>query len=96
MISLETSNGAIDADVPAIGDNGLRVRTNNGKIELALASDLNADIEAQTSNSAIEFDGIEVIASEVSRNRLHGRIGRGGTTISCKTSNGAIILGRLK
>ena len=96
VVSLETSNGAINAEVPAIGDNGLRVRTNNGKIELDLAPDLNADIEAKTSNSDIELDDIEVIAKEISRNRLRGRIGQGGKKISCKTSNGSIILGKLK
>ena len=96
VVSLETSNGAINAEVPAIGDNGLRVRTNNGKIELDLAPDLNADIEAKTSNSDIELDEIEIIAKEISRNRLRGRIGQGGKKISCKTSNGSIILGKLK
>ncbi len=95
VVSLETSNGAIHADVPAIGNNGLRVRTNNGKIELKLAPGLNADIEAKTSNSDIELDGIEVVAQEISRSRLRGRIGEGGKKIVCKTSNGAIILGRL-
>ena len=95
VVSLETSNGAISADVPAIGNNGLRVRTNNGKIEINLASDLNADIEAKTSNSNIELDGIEVVAREISRSRLRGKIGEGGKKIICKTSNGAIILGKL-
>lgn len=96
VVSLETSNGAIKAEVPAIGNSGLRVRTNNGKIKLYLASDLNADIEAKTSNSDIELDEIEVIAKEISRNRLRGKIGEGGKTISCKTSNGKIVLCRLK
>lgn len=96
VIALETSNGAIDAEVPAIWNNGLRVRTNNGKIELKFAPDLNADIEAKTSNSDIILDEIEVVAKEISRNRLRGRIGQGGKKISCKTSNGAIILGKLK
>jgi DUF4097 and DUF4098 domain-containing protein YvlB len=96
VIELETSNGAIEAEVPAIGDNGLFVRTNNGKIELYLAADLNVDIEAKTSNSDIELDQIEVVAQQISRNRLRGRIGLGGKKISCRTSNGAIRLGRLK
>ena len=38
VTSLETSNGAIDAEVPAIGNSGLSVRTNNGKIKLYLAN----------------------------------------------------------
>jgi DUF4097 and DUF4098 domain-containing protein YvlB len=96
VTSLETSNGAIDAEVPAIGNSGLSVRTNNGKIKLYIATDLNADIEAKTSNSDVELDGIEVIAKEISRNRLRGRIGVGGKKISCRTSNGSIVLSNLK
>ncbi len=96
VIELETSNGAIEAEVPAIGDNGLRVRTNNGKIELYLASDLNVDIEAKTSNSDIELDEIEVIAQEISRNWLRGKIGNGGKKLSIKTSNGGITLRKLE
>ena len=96
VVELETSNGAIEAEVPAIGDNGLRVRTNNGKIELYLASDLNVDIEAKTSNNDIELDEIEVVAQEISRNRLRGKIGAGGKKVSIKTSNGGITLRKLK
>jgi len=96
VTSLEASNGAIDAEVPAIGNSGLSVRTNNGKIKLYIATDINADIEAKTSNSDIELDGIEVIAKEISRNRLRGRIGVGGKKISCRTSNGSIVLSNLK
>jgi hypothetical protein len=96
VIELETSNGAIEAEVQAVGDNGLRVRTNNGKIELYFASDLNVDIEAKTSNNDIELDEIEVVAQEISRNRLRGKIGSGGKMVSIKTSNGGITLRRLK
>ena len=85
VIELETSNGAIEAEIPAIGDNGLRVRTNNGTIELHLAADLDVDIDAKTSNNDIEFDGIEVIASDISRNRFRGRIGNGGKKLTIKT-----------
>ena len=72
------------------------MRTNNGKIELYLAADLDVDIDAKTSNSAIELDGIEVIANDISRSRLRGRINEGGKKLTIKTSNGGIILRRLE
>ena len=96
VVELETSNGPIDAEVPDIGDNGLRVRTNNGSIELDLASDLSAGIEAKTSNGDIEVNELELIVKEVSKERLRGKIGNGGKMISCKTSNGSITLSKLK
>jgi len=92
---LETSNGAIDAEVPAIGENGLRVRTSNGAIELALAIELNANIEVRTSNGKIKLEDFEVMVKEISKSSLRGRIGKGGKKISCRTSNGRIVLKKL-
>ena len=92
---LETSNGAIDAEVPAIGENGLRVRTSNGAIELALAVGLNANLDARTSNGKIKLEDFEVMVNEISKSSLRGRIGKGGKKISCRTSNGRIVLKQL-
>jgi len=96
VVELETSNGAIETEVSDIWENGLRVRTSNGSIELNLDSDLNVDVEAKTSNGKVKLDGLEVIAKEISKNTLRGKIGKGGKKISCKTSNGSIILRKLK
>lgn len=96
VVELETSNGAIEAEVPAIGNNGLRIRTSNGAIELNLASDLNVDLEARTSNGNIKLDDLEVVVKEISKNTLRGKIGNGGKRISCRTSNGRIVLKKLK
>lgn len=96
VVELETSNGAIKTEVPAIGENGLRVRTRNGAIELSLASDLNADLEARTSNGKIKLDDLEVVVKEISKNTLRGKIGKGGKKILCQTSNGRIVLKKLK
>jgi len=92
---LETSNGSIDAEVRAIGGNGLRVRSSNGAIELELAAGLNANLNARTSNGKIKLDDVEVVVKEISKNALRGRIGKGGKKISCRTSNGRILLKKL-
>lgn len=93
---LETSNGHIETEVPLIGQNGLRVHTSNGAIVLHLAPDLNADLEVKTSNGKIALEDIEVVVGEISKNTLRGKIGRGGNKILCRTSNGSIVLKRLK
>ena len=74
----------------------MRVSTSNGAIELNLASDLNADLEAKTSNGKIKLDDLEVVVKEISKNILRGKIGKGGKKISCQTSNGGIVLKKLK
>jgi hypothetical protein len=96
VIELISSNGAIETEVHAIGENGLRVRTNNGAIVLNIISNLNADLEAKTSNGKIKLDGLEVLVKEISKSALHGKIGNGGKKISCKTSNGSILLKKLE
>ena len=96
VVELVTSNGPIKTEVPAIGENGLRVRTSNGAIKLNLASDLNVDLEAKTSNGKIKLDELEVVVKEISKNTLRGKIGKGGKKISCRTSNGGIVLKKLK
>ncbi len=75
---------------------GLRVRTSNGAIELNLASDLNVELEAKTSNGKIKLEDLEVVVKEISKNTLRGKIGRGGKKISCRTSNGGIVLKKFK
>jgi DUF4097 and DUF4098 domain-containing protein YvlB len=96
VVELETSNGAIETEVLAIGENGLRVHTSSGAIELSLASDLNVDLEARTSNGIIKLDDLEVVVKEISKNTLRGKIGKGGKKILCRTSNGRIVLKKLK
>jgi DUF4097 and DUF4098 domain-containing protein YvlB len=96
VVKLETSNGAIETEVPAIGENGLRVHTSNGAIALSLASDLNVDLEARTSNGKIKLDDLEMAVKEITRNTLRGKLGKGGKKILCRTSNGNIVLKKLK
>jgi hypothetical protein len=96
VAELETTNGAINTDVSAVGENGLRVRTSNGAIELNLASDLDVDLEVRTSNGKIKFDDLEVVVNEISKNAFSGKIGKGGKKISCRTSNGRIVMKALK
>ena len=87
--------GTPETDVPDIGENGARIRTSNGAIELNLSSELNVNLEAKTSNGKVKLDGIEVTVNEISKNTLNGKIGQGGKKISCKTSNGSITLRKL-
>ena len=92
-IEVETSNGAIEIE----GSEGdIDACTSNGAIELKFDAGLNADIEAKTSNGKIKLDDVEVLVKEISKSSLRGKIGKGGKKISCRTSNGTIVLKSLK
>jgi DUF4097 and DUF4098 domain-containing protein YvlB len=93
---VETSNGEIEAEIPAIQDDDIRIKTSNGSIKLYLSPDLDADFEMKTSNGRIKLHDLEVVASEISRTRLKGKIGDGGNLITVKTSNGRIDLYQLQ
>lgn len=91
---VDPPNGAIETEVPAIGENGLRIRTNNGSIEMSIAADLNIDLEARTSNGKIKLDDLEVIEQEISKGILRGKIDNGGI-IGSRRSPESKLLGQI-
>jgi len=96
VIALKTSNGSIEADVLGVRGDGVRLHTSNGAIHLRVDPGLNIDLEAKTSNGKITVEDLEVVVKEITKTSLKGRLGKGGTKVSCRTSNGAIDLKRLK
>ena len=96
VVDLETSNGAIEVEVRGVRGKGTRLRTSNGAIELKIDAMLNIDLDAKTSNGKITVEDLEVVVQEISKTSLRGRLGEGGSRVSCRTSNGAIELRSLK
>jgi hypothetical protein len=96
IVALETSNGTIDAEVREVTEKGTRMRTSNGAIKVEFDPVLNIDLEAKTSNGKISVEDLEVLVKEISKTALKGKLGAGGNTVSCRTSNGVIELRRLK
>lgn len=91
-IDASTSNGVIKATVDALGDDGIVLSTSNGRIVLEIPDDSNADIDMKVENGHIRND-IELEESESHADgRVLGRIGKGGTPIRLRTSNGTISL----
>jgi DUF4097 and DUF4098 domain-containing protein YvlB len=94
-VAAQTSNGRIRAEIQEIQDD-IRIKTSNGSIELYVSPDLNATIEMKTSNGKITIQGIEIIASELSKTKLKGKFGNGGKHLDVKTSNGSIDVYKLQ
>jgi DUF4097 and DUF4098 domain-containing protein YvlB len=91
-IRIDTSNGAVELDLPRNFSSNVHIQTNNDPITLRMSDGTNARISAHTSNSSIDTEFEIRAQGELSRNRLEGVIGNGGPLIELGTSNGPIKL----
>lgn len=90
-ISARATNGSIYLEIDSVSDE-ITASTTNGGITLILDSkNIDADLEARTTNGRISIDfPVTIQSGQISRRRLDGRIGNGGPLISLKTTNGPI------
>lgn len=94
MADIETSNGSIEAELPSL-KNDLQIATSNGSITLNMAADLDAEINAKTSNGRITLHNLEIDIIHMEEKKLEGRTGDGRHRLTLTTSNGSIKMGRL-
>jgi putative adhesin len=89
-VNASTVNGAIRIEIAKLtGDS--RITAVNGPIELALAPEVNATLEASVVNGAVLIaDGMPFAATDKSPQHASGTINRGGPTITANTTNGAV------
>jgi hypothetical protein len=93
--AVETSNGNIEAELPTLHDD-LIISTSNGSVKLALNPNLQATIEAETSNGSIEISNLNISEDRLEQNAFSGQMNDGGYNIGIFTSNGSIELTALK
>lgn len=87
-----TVNGSITARLGSAGADRLDFSTVNGSITLDLPGTLDADLQAATVNGAIETDYPVTVRGSISRHRIEGTLGKGGTRLRLETVNGSIRL----
>lgn len=92
---IKTSNGKIEVDIYKIKEGGAKIYSSNGSIYLNIKSDLNIDIEAETTNGKIEVKDLNLVTDTIRGNYLKGKLNNGGDTLSIKTSNASIYLSKL-
>ena len=91
-VDASTSNGLIRASLDEIGKDGVVLATSNGRIVLDLPEQVDAEVDLRVDNGVIRtLRQLETRSGE-DTGRLRGRIGRGGTQIKLRTSNGTISL----
>lgn len=89
-VKADTTNGGINLGLRDIKE-AIDAETTNGSITLRIQGDLNADLNARTTNGRVNTDFPITIQGTVGSNRrIEGKIGSGGPRISLHTTNGSI------
>lgn len=87
---LSTVNGTMNADFARLSS-PLDLSSVNGKVELKIPSDANAEIEASTVNGGIADNfGLPIRKHQYVGKDVHAELGSGGTRIKLRDVNGRI------
>ena len=90
-------NGQIKADYEGVKLEGAQeLSTVNGRIEVTLDDDTNAELDAKTVSGSIELDGDFGfrVEKKIVGQKASGRIGKGGERLSIGTVNGPIKISK--
>jgi hypothetical protein len=88
-----TVNGSVSARFgKAEWPGTLHLSTVNGRIELEVAGDLNAEVHTNSVNGSVQTDFPITVEGHMRRGNLHGVIGRGGRELELSTVNGDMEL----
>ena len=82
----------IKASLEALDQTGISLTTSNGRITLELPEEPDADVDIRVENGLIRNDLTLEDETGDANGRVRGRIGKGGTPIRLRTSNGTISL----
>ncbi len=91
-VDAATSNGTIRCELEDLGKHGCVLVTSNGRISLSLPDDVDGDVDIRVDNGIIRTAREISGSSEERTGRLKGTLGRGGTPIRLRASNGTIQL----
>jgi DUF4097 and DUF4098 domain-containing protein YvlB len=96
-LNLKTGDGNIEARVMNGSKVGTswRLHSGDGRINVSLPSDLNADLEAHTGDGHITLDVPISVSGSLSRSSIHGKLNGGGGTISISSGDGSIHVQKL-
>ncbi len=90
-VDASTSNGVIKASLDSLGASGVSLTTSNGRIALELPDRPDADVDIRVENGHIRNDlDLEDASGDDNAGRVRGRVGKGGTPIRLRTSNGTV------
>jgi hypothetical protein len=91
-VDAATSNGTIHCEVEDIGKPGVVLSTSNGRIVLELPDEVDGDVDIRVDNGLIRNSRELDPPSRERSGRVKGTLGRGGTPIRLRASNGTISI----
>lgn len=91
-IDASTSNGVIKASLDVLSGSGVSLTTSNGRIALELPDHPDADVDIRVENGHIRNDLDLEQETGDTNGRVRGRVGKGGTPIRLRTSNGTVSI----
>jgi hypothetical protein len=91
-LDLHSSNGVVVARAQAGSTVASRwnIGTSNAPVDLAVPTDLKADLDVGTSNGGVKLDLPITLQGYEGQSHLHGTLNGGGQEVSVHTSNGPI------
>jgi len=91
-----TTNGSIKAYLDKVHPKeDMTFKSTNGSIKVYLPQDINADVEAKTTNGSINCDMRASGKNKGSKHHFYGQINEGGSLIYLKTTNGSIHINEI-
>ncbi len=88
---IETVNGTVVAAFDRLdGVKSISVQAVNGKVEVVLPANANAEVNAESVNGHIQADKLAVKKNWPIGSELHGKLGTGATRVKAETVNGSI------
>ena len=96
-VNVRTVNGNVRATIEHLINSAepLELSTVNGSVQLDAPGDLNAVVDAETTNGGIESDFPLTINKGLIGRHIHGTIGQGGRQVELHTTNGSVRLKKL-
>jgi hypothetical protein len=96
LLDLHTGDGSVEA-AAAAGSTvaaAWSVRTGDGSVTLRLPESIKANIDAHTGDGRLTFDLPVTVSGQVNRTNLRGTMNGGGGTVTVRTGDGSIRLGK--
>jgi hypothetical protein len=91
ILDATTTNGRIGFEGPLTGDGRVTLQTTNGAVDVRLTGSPDVTVDLATSNGSVQSTW-PVVAETKDEDSLKGAIGKGGTGLTVRTSNGAITV----
>jgi Putative adhesin len=93
LVNASTTNGSVTATLGAnSGADPMRFSTTNGSVTVFAPTELNANVELDTTNGDVVSDFPITVSGRMRSNQLRGTLGAGGRRIVVRSTNGDVSL----